>query len=259
MSEAHTESATLEQAERFGAQLRSVLEMMARVDELADCSWLRKYLRRSGIGLQWSIAYEFSSLEQFVLLMHLIGMADDLRAAGDAQDKYEATLSLMEKDVPCRGVRPKPRVFVLVIGMLMAMKRSMQCVGLHSKTMDELVAEGLAGDDFSLRRAVAVDPTVLAMPRVNAYVSTLLRRKKQRVLANIYRSALNGPNKQLLPNVELRYLERVLREGGVLKSVSRESVFELVVQRLKLYDARGSDPFKGLFTLFGRWEADATT
>lgn len=78
-------------------------------------------------------------------------------------------------------------------------------------------------------------------------------------LAPIYRAAIKGPNKQLQPNWQLRYMERVFREGRTAEEFGREAIFELVTDRLRLYDARGSDPYKGLFTLFTRWNEDATT
>jgi hypothetical protein len=54
-------------------------------------------------------------------------------------------------------------------------------------------------------------------------------------------------------------MERVLAEEGVIRAHGKEAVFKLVTERLKLYDTRGSDPFKGLFTTFQRWRDSATT
>jgi hypothetical protein len=117
----------------------------------------------------------------------------------------------------------------------------------------------LAGDELALKQAVAVDATVLAMPSVASHVAQLQLGGERKRLAALYKAAAKGPNKQLEPNWQLRYMERVLDEEGVIGAHGKEAVFKLVTERLKLYDTRGADPFKGLFTTFQRWRDSATT
>jgi hypothetical protein len=161
-----------------------------------------------------------------------------------------------DENVP---VKAKRRRVIMVIALLLALSYSCKAIGYYSLSIHELVSKGLDGDGLAIRQAVAVDPSVLSMPSVVSYMGALQLGDERRLLAAIYRAAMKGPYKQLQPNWQLRYMERVLREGGTAEAFGREAIFDLVTERLNLYDSRGSDPYKGLFTLFHRWREDATT
>jgi len=54
-------------------------------------------------------------------------------------------------------------------------------------------------------------------------------------------------------------VQRVLDEAGAFESASRTHIFNVLANRLGLYEQLKGDPKKGLETLFARWKEDATT
>lgn len=252
---------TPEQAARVNSKVADFLRFEAEIKQLINEKWLPKYLRRTGLPIYWAWCHEFSVAETIALLCHLTDAGDVILRAMTGDMDYGELLDVLDglEDDQAVPLRVKRRRVVMVIALLLALSYSYKAIGYHSLSIRELVSRGLDGNDLPLRQAVAVDPSVLSMPSVVSYMGELQLGNERRKLAAIYRAAMKGPNKQLQPNWQLRYMERVLREGGTAEAFGREAIFDLVTDRLRLYDARGSDPFKGLFTLFHRWKVDATT
>lgn len=254
------EPMTLEHAERFNGLLREAMGLGSETVKLLDQSWIPKYLRRSGLSLYWAWAYEFTLPELIALMSYVTGTDGSLSHALYQPNVNEALLDWkeeIESDTPSQKV--KRRSVILILTMLYAIQHSLLAIGFHSLSIDELMKKGLEGDMLALKRAVAIDPTVLSAPSVAAKISELTLRGRRKELSKIYSAAAKGPNKKLKPNWELRYMERILEEGKVIQNHGREATFKLFTERLKLYDPRGGDAYKGLFTLFGRWREDATT
>lgn len=249
---------SLDQAARMNVRLAEMMQLQGEVLRLGGEGWMPKYLRRTGIPFQWGWAYELSVAEMIVLMTLLTGSLDELRDAID--QGYEAFLALPDAiEKQADAAKPKRRIVIAVYALLCALVHSMRAIGYHSQSMDELIARGLRGDALALRRAIAIDPTALAMPSVAAHVTKMHIVGDRTQLRQLYNAAGKGPNKQLQPNWQLRYFERILREGSVFRDRSREDVFHMIVDKTRLYDGRGGDAFKGLFTLFDRWREDATT
>lgn len=249
---------TLDQVERFKEFLLGLGHLEGEIRALANDAWVPKYLRRTGAPLYWALWYEFSLGELLALIFNAAGMGGAFLDIAKSSDMHERLL-----DWPDQVDGPSPKVkrrqVILVLSMLYALLYSVKAIGYHSISIHELVQKGLDGDEIALRRAVAIDPSVLSMPSVVGLVSGLQLRGKARQLRQLYLAAAKGPNRQLQPYWSLRYMERVLTEGRVLESHTKEAIFEFVTQRLKLYDARGQDSFKGLFTTLSRWRENATT
>lgn len=249
------------QAARINSKVAEFLRFETEIKQLFNETWLTKYLRRAGLPIYWAWCHEFSVAETIALLCQLTDSPEVILRAMTGRVDYGELLDVLDRldTEQVEPVRAKRRRVVIVIAFLLALSYSCKAIGYHSLSIPELVTKGLGGDDLALRQAVAVDPSVLTMPSVAWYMAELQVREERRRLAAIYRAAIRGPHKQLQPNWQLRYMERVLREGGTAEAFGREAIFRLVTERLKLYDARGADPYKGLFTLFHRWKADATT
>lgn len=249
---------TLEDAERLNDLLPTLAAISEHLPEITKEPWIEKFLRRSGLLPIWSWAYLFTTPEILAIMSILDGSQEDLIRA--SQDGTHILLDSIDEDEegPKDHPRNKRRNKILLLACLCALSHTARAIGLHSSTMDELIDNGLDGDDLALRRAVAIDPTVLSLPTVNAYISWLLMRGGKAKVRKLYDAARNGPNKQLVPNWRLRYMERVLREGEVLELHSHEEVYKLVVERMHLHGKKG-DSFKSLFTAFARWRKESTT
>jgi hypothetical protein len=252
---------TPEQAARVNLRVSDALRFEKEIRRLITQRWLPKYLRRTGLPIYWAWGHELSVAETMALLCQLTGSAEAVLRTMTGSADYGELLDVLDRleNDQSMPVRAKRRQVVVVIALLLALSYSCKAIGYHSLSIRELVTRGLDGDDLALRQAVAVDPSVLTMPSVVSYMGELQLCDERRRLAAIYRAAMKGPNKQLQPNWQPRYMERVLAEGRLFESFSREEIFTLVTERLKLYDTRGGDPFKGLFTLFSRWRGSATT
>ena len=264
---------TPEQAARINSRVAEFARLEKSIHSLVGERWIPKYLRRTGLPITWSWAHELTVSELVYFLAQLTDSAELLiKAAGES--RYEDLLNgLDDLEAEDKVPRYKRRRVVVVIALLIALSYSCRSIGLYSLSIPELVRKGLDGDDVSvgerqvgrggddvaLRHAVSVDPSVLSMPTVASYLATLQLEGDKRELSSIFRAAVKGPSKQLQPSWQLRYMERVFREGGTIESYGRDAVFRLVTERLRLYDSRGADPFKGLYTAFDRWKESATT
>jgi hypothetical protein len=255
-----TVALTPEQAARISEKVADFARAEKSIHDLVNERWIPKYLRRSGLPVSWSWAHELTIPELAALMAYLTGTAEDLVRAAAGENRYTDLLASIDQieaqeDVP----RLKRRKVIVVVALLIALSYSCRAIGFHSLSINELVRRGLDGDAVALRQAVAVDPSVLSMPTVASHLAQLQLQGARRDLAAIFHAAAKGPNKQLQPNWQLRYLERVFREGGTISAYGKDEVFRLVTERLRLYDARGADSFKGLFAAFQRWEQSATT
>ena len=252
---------SLKDIERFNGRLAEVLSLESTLREIEGATWVPKFYRRTGIPLVWAWVYSFSFAETLALALHVVGLQEDFLCRLRSDNPYDAILDLAEKfDPDPKSDRHFRRRLIAVLPLLYAMVNSIRAIGYHSQSIDELLARGVGGGEpVMLRNAVAVDPTVLSNPLVADHVSRLQLRGHKKELALLYRAASNGPRKQLQPNAQLRYMERLLSESGAIQQHGREAIFELVTRRLKLYDDRGADPYKALFMSFDRWRKDATT
>ena len=251
---------TLENIAKFNSMLAEVVEAEPSIRRLPDESWLPKFYRRTGLPLSWSWAYCLKFSEVLALALHSLGIQDEFLAHARSEQPYHALQEFVENfDPQPKTDRRYRRRVAAVLPLLNAMIYSIRAVGYHSQSIDELVIRGLCGEPVMLRNAVAVDSTVLSCPLVADHIARLQLHGEKKELALLYRAAASGPRKKLQPYWQLRYIERVLAEANAIELYGRESIYELVTERLKLYDTRGADPYKALFMSFDRWRKDATT
>jgi len=255
-----TPALSLKHVEKFNSQLTEIVALETSLKSLERETWLPKYYRRTGIPLVWAWAYCFTFSELLAVSLHSIGVAPEFTARLKSKEPYDGIFEFVENfDPDPKADKHYRRRLIVALPLLYAMVYSIRAVGYHSQTINELLTRGLNGEPVMLRNAIAVDPTVLSNPLVADHVARLHLRNEKKELALLYGAAAKGPRKKLQPNWQLRYMERVLAESNAIELHGRESIYELVTQRLKLYDARGADPYKALFTSFDRWRKDATT
>lgn len=211
------------------------------------------------IGFFWSWVYELPYVQVLALL--IIGMADqaELAALKAAEDKTEFLIRQAETadELPEIG-RVKASRILPILALQMALAKSAESFSLYSVSMNELVERVGKGDREAMLRAIRVDPTVLSAPTVAHQFSLAVMKRDKRFIQRV-KKALDGPHKGLYPYKKLRYSAVILEEAGALVAGNREHVFDVVANKLKLYDQRQGDPFKGLFTQFARWKQHAST
>lgn len=223
---------------------------------------LKRLLNSSRIQFQWAPLYELQIAELFALLIFTLDDDGSLqKGLKEAQDKQEFAISLGEKviaepDGP--AVRIRARKILTAIALLQVLVKSMEAVQYFSLTMDELVRKAAAGNDEAMVRAVSIDPTVLSCPPIAHRFSVAVMTKEKNLLRRISK-AFNGPHKGKIPNRDLRYIQRVLDEAGAFEVASRSQIFDVLANKLGLYEQLKGDPKKGLETLLARWREDATT
>ena len=83
-------------------------------------------------------------------------------------------------------------------------------------------------------------------------------RSDKRFLKQI-KGAYATPRQKLAVYADLRFVEALLHEAEAFEAAPSEHIYEVVVNRLALYDHRGDDAGKSLMTLFTRWRESATT
>lgn len=175
-----------------------------------------------------------------------------------AEDKQEFVIALGE-DLAAKGDLPlrktKARKILVAVALLQVLVSSIQYFSL---TMDELVRKMQSGSDEAMIRAVSIDPTVLSCTPVAHRFSLAVIARDKRLLCRISK-AFSGPHKGKKPNRDLRYVQRVLDDAGAFESASRSHIFEVLANKLGLYEQLKGDPKKGLETFFARWKADAAT
>lgn len=241
---------------------------MAIVDEVATLGSIYDLLRAKPrfkrlinsprVKFTWSVAYEFDHITMVSALIMIIGHEEIVEKLKADEDKTEAFLKLAEEDQDERPQHVKASKALWAVGLLHALIKSAECISLYSVTLNELVARLARGDKDAFVKAVTVDPTVLTGPS-GAHQFSLAVMRNDKVLLKRLRKALDGPHKGRTPYRKLRYSAAVLDESGAISNRNREHVFDVVANQLKLYEQKRGDPFKGLFTQFSRWKAEATT
>lgn len=250
------------QLERFVAVAKSFDTWKNFYTEIERQPRFRRLIGSSRVQFQWAHLYELQLLELIALLIFTLDEDGSLqKGLSAAEDKQEFVIALGEEsstpvhEIP---VRVRASKILLAVALLQVLIKSIESIQYFSLTMDELVRKVASGSDEAMIRAVSIDPTVLSCPPVAHRFSLAVIANDKKVLRRISK-AFGGPHKAKMPNRDLRYLQRVLDDAGAFEVASRSQIFEVVADRLGLYEQLKGDPKKGLETLFARWKADAST
>jgi hypothetical protein len=230
--------------------LMSLLEQKPRVKRL---------LRHKTVMFYWAWAYELPLAMLLALLGHTMAGSEAFKTVKAAEDKQEAVLNLDKAPEfePPKG-RVKARQALLVIALLQALIKSLECIQQYSEPMSVLVERAGSGDREAFRNLVRIDPSAIAAPTVAKVISVAVMNGDRKLLKAV-KGAFDSPRVALAPYRELRFTEAVLTEAGAFASASREHIFEVVASKLGLYEQEKGDPFKGLFTFFDRAQKKRTT
>jgi hypothetical protein len=248
-------------------QLGRLLKLSHEMPSLGDLGvWLLsrpKFIRmlaESGAVFHWAWAYELSLPELIGLMVYAAGDVDDLMRIADADDPQEAVLSLAEStsNQPDDADDTPAWHRLLVIELLVAVIKCIECYRSYSESVCDLVAKARAGDRAAILKAVRIDPSVLASPSIAEQVSLAVLESDKQFLKQV-KGAYATPRKKLAVYTDLRFVGVLLREAEAFEHAPSEHIYDVVVNRFGLYDQRGGDARKGLLTLFKRWQESATT
>jgi hypothetical protein len=227
---------------------------------LRNRSSLQEAIRDSGMVFHWSWVYELSMLELLALMVWVIDRQDELVAAAKSDDPQEAILLLAE-DEEEPSIEPDSIPAwrkVLGVELFVACALCFQSYRSYSVSLCELVEKVRNGNLEALCKAIRIDPSTLSAPSVSQFVSEAVFHGRTRVLKQI-KGAYATPRKKLAMYTDLRFVEVLLHEAEAFEHAPSERIYDVVVNRLGLYDHRSEDPRKGLEALFKRWRESSTT
>lgn len=239
--------------------LQDAVHSMAKSNaDIANSPRVRALLAKEQVFFQWSWIYEMSYAEMFAFGLSAIDQTRLISSALAAADPQEHIIADAESYAPGEH-RPKASQLLQGIAFALAGYHSLRAIELYSKPINRLIAEGRAGNDESFLKAVRVDPSCLSSPSLAKRVSVASMRGERRFLRRIHKAAQEGPNKGLQTYRKLRAATTLLDEAGAFDKASRQRIYEVVVEELRLYEGIKGDPFKSLFRNMKLWRKDAAT
>lgn len=139
-----------------------------------------------------------------------------------------------------------------------AMIGNLDAIACYSRSINDMIEKAKEGDVQSLFVAVSVDSLVSTMPFFQAALRLGQLSGDPSAASEIFK-AIKGPHRKRLEYLELRWVEYLLRDQGAFEACSKQEIYELVVEHLKVYDVAGDkeDAKAGLFKLFRTWQKQA--
>lgn len=220
----------------------------------------RKVVEDAGEVFGWAWAYDLTLPELIVLLFLAMDTQDVLVNAIMSDDPQEAILALAESDEDLPSTSDDVPMWrkLLVLELLIALFKTLDCYRSYSQPLCDLVAKARAGSVQALCNAARIDATVLSTPSIAQIVSEATLHGDRKLLRQI-KGAYATPRKKLVMYADLRLVEVLFHEACTFIEAKPELIYDVVVNQLRMYDHRGEDPRKALLTLFKRWRESATT
>lgn len=200
----------------------------------------------------WTAFYQDSLVVLLAKISVISGLAPKLTEAVDAPNPTAFLLDAVDS-LPDEAP-DHPAALPLAFAMI----GNLDAIACYSRSINDMVAQASSGDVDSLFAALSVDSMVSTMPFFQAALR-LGQLSGDPAFAEGVFASIKGPHKKRYEYPELRWAEYLLRDQGAFESCSREDIYELVVEHLKLYDASGTkeDGKAALFKLFRTWQKEA--
>lgn len=238
------------------------IRLIPRFEQEFSTEWNREKksvgLGEDGVRLIWAHYYELPLGAHILLLMTQFVDVERIKKIVEAPDQAKALIDLTnEADEPSffeRFQEMSKADVLLILGLVTSMTRNLRAMRAYGLSINELLVKG--GDRDALRKAISIDPTVIACPSVNLQIC--LRSIESKNGAKVFlKAALKMPSKKREPYEELRIVERMLNEVGAFQA-SRVDLASLIIEKFKSYDGGGSAPVKGLFSRLHAYRSEAT-
>lgn len=224
---------------QFQALVKKLPEIRAQAKELpAIVTSVRPEVVREILDkdFHWADVYELPLLQHIALLIFAFGRVQKMQEIAQSPDPQQAALEWAETDELDDWNGGEGGVFEKkhLVGLVVALQRSILSIMLYHRTLSALVEEVRAGNEASLFLAVRVDRSMVACPTFADRIARAELENDKDFFRHL-RSALKGPSKKHWEAYQdLRYALYLLRELG-FDQMSDAQLEDLLVQKLKLY------------------------
>lgn len=197
----------------------------------------------------WITLYEITLLKLVATLVVQTGAGDQFVAA--AKGGVEELMRFVQ-DLP--ETPPSQNALPAALAMI----GNLEAIALYSRSINDMFQAAREGDPGALCEALSVDAYVICHPFFLAGMRLDQFMSDSSFTKDVVR-ALSGPHKRRYDYVRLRWAEYLLRDQGAFEVCSREEIYSLLVEHLKLYDLAGEqrDPKAALFSMFNKWQKQA--
>lgn len=198
----------------------------------------------------WAPLYELELVRLIAVLVTQSGFSKEFvaAAAGGVGPLIDLSEQLSEGPAPSRDALPAA----------MAMLGNLEAISVYSRGINDMVKAAKEGDLEALVQAASIDSYVLCFPFFLAGMR-VDQLSGQSDFTNVVMRSLAGPHQRRYEYVTLRWAEYLLRDQGAFEACSREEIYVLLVEHLKMYDPSGTkkDPKAALFAMFKKWQKQA--
>lgn len=230
-------------AEQFKQLMQQLPELRKEGESLADVVKSASKERINDLlekDFYWAEVYELTFVEHLAFLMMALDKVEFLTEAKNAPDPTQHVMDNfdIEGDFDSwnggwKGVFKKQDL----IGLVLALQRTILSIMIYQKTMQTLVEEVRQGIDDSLFDAVRLDRSSVACPTFAARIAKAEFTNDKHFFIRL-RNALKGPAKKHWESYQdLRFALFTLRDLG-FDGLSDDQLVELLVKQLKVYPDR---------------------
>lgn len=196
--------------------------------------------------LPWAGLYDESLPDHLGAFTIAFGFAGTVREAATQPDPHQFLLDWVKEGIPDDWVDTdeKKDVAHKLYGLLLGLSFSLESLMVFGKYLNELVAEGKAGNDKAFFDAIRIDPSVMSCEVFSTRLSRAVFEQDQRFFRSL-RLALKGKTEKHQTQLNrVRFAIHVLLDAGDL-DLSDDALERLFVEQLDLY-APGEAPAKAL-------------
>lgn len=231
------------------AQLKEALALEAQFGDLEDhingvvASKPELRAKIAGNGIAWSPAYDRPFADQLESFLRAFGLMHHVREAGQASDQQQAMLNLANNESidPFGNDEASRDTFIKIFGLLIGLTRTFDSLLVFGKYINELVAEGRAGNDSAFFDAIRIDPTVITTSAFQDRLSKAVAVNDQRFLEKLQQALKGKTEKHKSQLNRVRFAIRALLDAGGLKLPDRE-IQDLFVRKLGIYSPGSNAP-----------------
>ncbi|MCJ0825946.1 hypothetical protein MQC88_08255 [Luteimonas sp. 50] len=164
----------------------------------------------------------------------------------------EKLLDLVEQlpDEPPEDLNATAIAFALV--------GNLDAISHYSRSINDMFLACEKGELEALIQALSIDSHLSAMPFFQAALRLGQLSGDSTAAEEIFK-AIRGPHRKRSEYPKLRWVEYLLRDQGAFEACSREEIYQLCVEHLRVYDPSGTkkDPKAALFSRFRTWQKEA--
>lgn len=190
-----------------------------------------------GEDFVWAEVYELSFIEHLALMLILMKKIDFMKEVRQASDPTQYFIDNFEfNDDPDEWSESWNGLFNKgdLVGLVIALQRSILCILIYQKTLHTLIAEVDEGNDDALFDAVRIDRSILSCPTVAKRISLAEFQNDKHFFLRLNKSLKGLSRRHWESYQDLRFSLFVLRQLG-FDQLSDSQLESLLVDQLKVY------------------------